>query len=577
MQLLIKGLQETGKGISVKTGKKKRIIPALLYADDVMLLSETREGIKELIKTYEDFCSCYRTSTNLDKTFYMVYQKDERDMSKMVLQELSEIDSEVDDEERTQTKRKVLKIFEKNSKVPFNQRIGIPLEDHKPGTKSEIELKKNKAIRVISKINNTWGGGMSQGVFGIIPEGKIRRVSKADYEIEKQNRDAEFRDPESKKDPLKLHGITIKRARVLKVVGTYIAQNGSEAYQQSQMIQKAARAWSNISHQMSKSRHFSIETWIKLWQSKVLTHLTYCISTWPEREWERVKILMNSHIRKILGLEAKSSVDALYDEIKLPDWNSLRKIRKLRLWGKIMKLPCSTITKQLYDYERKHLETSYWAKGIKAIMTEIKLEDWWNDAEIKTNKKTGGWNSYSKRLIIKQRECDIQNGMSRKKSLHLYKRFRVKKKKKRMAFLSSTDRAGARILLRIKSGMSDLEVAKERKIPEKDNRRPRNERRCRLCAIKYKMVDKENKILEKHKHKQKVSPEDMVHFLKDCKYFVKERNELIKKNKWTRLGATQLMRKLTGIEKKRENKQPVGIYQDNIQHQEQETKRENIK
>ena len=47
MQLLINGLHDTGKGISVKTGKNKIIIPALLYAYDVMLLSETREGIKK--------------------------------------------------------------------------------------------------------------------------------------------------------------------------------------------------------------------------------------------------------------------------------------------------------------------------------------------------------------------------------------------------------------------------------------------------------------------------------------------------------------------------------------------------
>ena len=99
--------------------------------------------------------------------------------------------------------------------------------------------------------------------------------------------------------------------------------------------------------------------------------------------------LMNKHIRKITGLPAKSSVAALYDEITLPDWDSLRKIRKLRLCGKMMNLPCNTITKQLFEYEITHLGTSYWTKGSKATMSDIILENWWHDGEIKTNKKNG--------------------------------------------------------------------------------------------------------------------------------------------------------------------------------------------
>ena len=96
----------------------------------------------------------------------------------------------------------------------------------------------------------------------------------------------------------------------------------------------------------------------------------------------------------MLGHEAKSTKAAIYDEIKIPNWETTREIRALRLCGKIIKLPDTNLTKQLYNYECMNVEQSYWAKSIKNILTSLKLEEWWNTSTIKTNKKTGRWHSY---------------------------------------------------------------------------------------------------------------------------------------------------------------------------------------
>ena len=101
MQILIKELEASKQGIQTEVG---RTVPGLLFADDVTLLSETREGLRRLIQIYEEFCGNYRTSTNIDKTKYMVYMKDNRDMHPMELSPQS--DSEEEQEDRNNSKKK---------------------------------------------------------------------------------------------------------------------------------------------------------------------------------------------------------------------------------------------------------------------------------------------------------------------------------------------------------------------------------------------------------------------------------------------------------------------------------------
>ena len=105
---------------------------------------------------------------------------------------------------------------------------------------------------------------MDNGQMGIFPEDNVNRLSNSQYEIHNTDNDLIYRDPEALKDTLTLHSIPIKRATHIKVVGNYIMQNGSDTTQRREMINKASKAWSKITHQINKSRFFSIESWIKL-------------------------------------------------------------------------------------------------------------------------------------------------------------------------------------------------------------------------------------------------------------------------------------------------------------------------
>ena len=145
---------------------------------------------------------------------------------------------------------------------------------------------------------------------------------------------------------------------------------------------------------------------------------------------------------------------------------------------------------------------------------------------------------------------EIEKEIMERNSLRIYKSIRVKGKRKRLEFLSNPDRAGARILSRLRSGSSDLEAAKERTIPDKTKRRPPHQRHCRLCGKILNLTDEKNHIKPEHKETKKLSTEDIIHFLMECRMFKEERKDLIKKNRWKKVSWKNLKLKFTGIEKK---------------------------
>ena len=50
-------------------------INSLVWADDIVLLSETDKGLKVLLKILEDFCDENKLTINSDKTKCMIFNK----------------------------------------------------------------------------------------------------------------------------------------------------------------------------------------------------------------------------------------------------------------------------------------------------------------------------------------------------------------------------------------------------------------------------------------------------------------------------------------------------------------------
>ena len=82
MEILIEELMKTSVGISVPDNI---IIPALLYADDVIRGADNRSDVQVLMKVYEKLCAEMRAATNADKTKYILFQRRQIHMAPMYL------------------------------------------------------------------------------------------------------------------------------------------------------------------------------------------------------------------------------------------------------------------------------------------------------------------------------------------------------------------------------------------------------------------------------------------------------------------------------------------------------------
>ena len=82
---------------------------------------------------------------------------------------------------------------------------------------------------------------------------------------------------------------------------------------------------------MSQCRFFSIEQWFTIWESKVVTHLTYNIGSWKTKAWEQAERLIRKQAIFILGHEKRSANAAVYDELKITDWQTKIDTAILRL------------------------------------------------------------------------------------------------------------------------------------------------------------------------------------------------------------------------------------------------------
>ena len=93
-------------------------------------------------------------------------------------------------------------------------------------------------------------------------------------------------------------------------------------------------------------------------------------------------------------------------------------------------------------------------------------------------------------------------------------------------------------------------MAKERKIPDVNERRPPHHIHFRIFGTIMNLTDKTNNVKKTNESEVLPHPEDAIHFLTTCRMLYKERNTLIIINTWTTLSYRNLQNKLTGILKK---------------------------
>ena len=70
---MLKEVEQTGLGIQLNSGKT---VGGMLFADDFVGISDSKESLQKLIYVVYSYCSKWRLRTNVSKIAVMVFSKD---------------------------------------------------------------------------------------------------------------------------------------------------------------------------------------------------------------------------------------------------------------------------------------------------------------------------------------------------------------------------------------------------------------------------------------------------------------------------------------------------------------------
>jgi hypothetical protein len=145
---------------------------------------------------------------------------------------------------------------------------------------------------------------------------------------------------------------------------------------------------------------------------------------------------------------------------------------KLRLWGKITRMPEGRITKTLYN-DLKEEGESEWVAQVRSDLKRADLQEMWTK-ETKMTKEE--WDD-----VVEEKFVPIQKEEARDRlegagvKLDRYKR--IKSEEGREEYLDAPDCKGRWLLSRMRSGTNGLEVEMGRW-----TKTAREERTCQLCG-----------------------------------------------------------------------------------------------
>ena len=106
-------------------------------------------------------------------------------------------------------------------------------------------------------------------------------------------------------------------------------------------------------------------------------------------KWEEAEAVQREMGKMILRCSSKMANEVVLGELGWWTLKARRDLLRLKFWGKIVsKMSSSRLVKQVYEDSRAHYEagqSSRWCKYTHALLTELGMEEVWQQEEERTN------------------------------------------------------------------------------------------------------------------------------------------------------------------------------------------------
>ena len=243
----------------------------------------------------------------------------------------------------------------------------------------------------------------------------------------------------------------------------------------TRLIEKAERNMRKAMGMGNKTKHLSAKAAIGLWKALIRPVLEYGAEIWGESNWKEAETLQRTMAKRILGMNEKTSNEAVLGDLGWWPLKARRDMIRLRYWQTILSMKEKRLPRLIYDWQK---EQKYHNDSLllctKKLLVELDLHDYLISQKINMNKAE--WNKLIQRKIQEREQREWRQRALSKPKLRTY--IKYKKILKEEEYLNSEDAIGRRMLARLRSGTNSLRIETGRyerpKIPEEY-------RICKLC------------------------------------------------------------------------------------------------
>lgn len=346
----------------------------------------------------------------------------------------------------------------------------------------------------------------------------------------------------------KLSGERIDRVKCYKYLGVELDEELKNEKTKERMEANGRRALEATWSFAARTHALPQSVQIDLWCQHVRPSLEYA-SCWMDRKpWPKAETLQREMARRILGARTHTPNDSVLGELGWMQLSARRDLSRLKWWGKIVEMPSSRITKQIYSKSKEQTELKWsgrgeakrnesekkrgskseekrkpkpkmtrnkmtWCDETKELMMELEMETEWRTEKIGTQEE------WTRKVTTKIHQKEQREWRARMKTITKLDNYRKwKKQLKPEQYLQGGDLVKLnRYWTQLRVGSCELRVETMRF--GRDSRE-RKDRQCVLCA--------------------EGGVEDEEHLLFDCTTYTQIRNEMMNEIETKTMGQKQM-------------------------------------
>ena len=125
----------------------------------------------------------------------------------------------------------------------------------------------------------------------------------------------------------------------------------------TRLIEKTERNMRKAMGMGNKTKHLSAKAAIGLWKALIRPVLEYGAEIWGESNWKESEILQRTMAKRILGMNEKTSNEAVLGDLGWWPLKDRRDMIRLRYWQSLLSMNENRLPRLIYEWQKKQKDT----------------------------------------------------------------------------------------------------------------------------------------------------------------------------------------------------------------------------